>query len=652
MDMYKLKSLKILLLIIILSVSQKAVSQINRSEFVGAYIYNFANQTIWPNENDFEDFKIILISNKQEIIDELQRMKELQKIKEKSIQLTVLSKPENLSNAQLIIICDDKLNYYVDIFDQIDGENILLVSENYTNKRLVMLNLYDTEDDKLLFEMNKSNISNQNLKVDDEILIMGGTIIDAAELYFQSQESLREMEKRMLQYQDQLDTLNQQIEQSDFTIEIHFNTIKAQNELIENHQIQYSELLENINYLNTQIKEQKHMLEKDQSALNLMSDSLNNIYSLLTNQLDKIKKGERTLKTQEKKISQMNTQISYKNEILDEQDITILKQQRVVSLFAIIIILVVVLVMLLIKAFIDKKNKNEILRNQKKEIEENNKKLSDTIGILKNTQQQLVQSEKMASLGVLTAGIAHEINNPVNFVYTGVNSLQKDFEDIKVIIDKINQLKSSDNDLNEKIKAIENLKQEHYFNEALEALPQTIKDIRVGADRTAEIVKGLRSFSRIDNNDQSEINIHESINAALLLLKNKYKNNIEIVTEFTKDLNQIEGNSGKLNQLFLNIINNAIDSIDEKGTIHITTSTRENNAIISIKDTGHGMDKKTMKKIFDPFFTTKEVGKGTGLGLSISYGIIKEHNGKVDIKSELNTGTEFIIQLPIRQNWV
>lgn len=650
--MYKLKSLKILLLIIILSVSQKAVSQINRSEFVGAYIYNFANQTIWPNENDFEDFKIILISNKQEIIDELQRMKELQKIKEKSIQLTVLSKPENLSNAQLIIICDDKLNYYVDIFDQIDGENILLVSENYTNKRLVMLNLYDTEDDKLLFEMNKSNISNQNLKVDDEILIMGGTIIDAAELYFQSQESLREMEKRMLQYQDQLDTLNQQIEQSDFTIEIHFNTIKAQNELIENHQIQYSELLENINYLNTQIKEQKHMLEKDQSALNLMSDSLNNIYSLLTNQLDKIKKGERTLKTQEKKISQMNTQISYKNEILDEQDITILKQQRVVSLFAIIIILVVVLVMLLIKAFIDKKNKNEILRNQKKEIEENNKKLSDTIGILKNTQQQLVQSEKMASLGVLTAGIAHEINNPVNFVYTGVNSLQKDFEDIKVIIDKINQLKSSDNDLNEKIKAIENLKQEHYFNEALEALPQTIKDIRVGADRTAEIVKGLRSFSRIDNNDQSEINIHESINAALLLLKNKYKNNIEIVTEFTKDLNQIEGNSGKLNQLFLNIINNAIDSIDEKGTIHITTSTRENNAIISIKDTGHGMDKKTMKKIFDPFFTTKEVGKGTGLGLSISYGIIKEHNGKVDIKSELNTGTEFIIQLPIRQNWV
>lgn len=260
----------------------------------------------------------------------------------------------------------------------------------------------------------------------------------------------------------------------------------------------------------------------------------------------------------------------------------------------------------------------------------------------------------MASLGTLTAGIAHEINNPINFVYTGINSLKKDFDDVQVIIDKVNTLSPKDNDLPKKIQEIIDLKEEYYFDEAIEAIPETIQDIKIGAERTTEIVEGLRNFSRIDTDKVESADVHKIIDTSTLILKNKYKDTIDLEKDFAEGIPNINCNAGKLSQAFVNIIGNATDAINEhlkdkeRGKIIISTKKGKNNTIeISIKDNGQGMSEEVKDKLFDPFFTTKEVGKGTGLGLSITHGIIEDHYGKIEVITEIGKGTEFIISLPI-----
>jgi signal transduction histidine kinase len=300
-----------------------------------------------------------------------------------------------------------------------------------------------------------------------------------------------------------------------------------------------------------------------------------------------------------------------------------------------------------------KKNKlidtqNKDITNSNKLLKEKNKLLSKTLKELKETQLQLVQSEKMASLGILTAGIAHEINNPINFVFAGIHSLMLDFKDIDPVLKEIGNLSSDSNGLQEKVAKIEKLKKEHYFDESYKAIPEILQDIKVGAERATEIVKGLRAFSSIDQGEMKKADIHESIENSLLLLKHKATENITIIKNYDKSLPKILCYPGKLNQAFLNIISNAFDSIHKKGKITLTTWSENKELFISIKDTGTGMSKETEKKLFDPFYTTKEIGKGTGLGLSITYGIIKDHNGEIKVFSEPDKGSEFIIILPIK----
>lgn len=290
--------------------------------------------------------------------------------------------------------------------------------------------------------------------------------------------------------------------------------------------------------------------------------------------------------------------------------------------------------------------RNEELNESFEEIKTKNEKLSQTMDKLKVAQRQIVQSEKMASLGVLTAGIAHEINNPINFVYTGINSLKKDFDDLQVIIKEVEKLKPGVKDFEEKLIRIKELEQEYYFEEACEAIPQTIKDISIGIERTVEIINGLKQFSRMGNEPYEPSNIHQSIDDALLLLKNKYKNQISIHRNFDTNLPLLNCNQGKLIQVFMNLIGNSIDAIEGKGEITIETKHDTKNIKVLIKDTGSGMDEKTRHKIFDPFFTTKKVGKGTGLGMAIVYGILKEHKAEIDVKSEIGKGTQFHITFP------
>ncbi|WP_204102365.1 MULTISPECIES: ATP-binding protein [Spirulina sp. CCY15215] len=264
---------------------------------------------------------------------------------------------------------------------------------------------------------------------------------------------------------------------------------------------------------------------------------------------------------------------------------------------------------------------------------------------------ELVQQEKMSSLGQLVAGIAHEINNPVNFIYGNLAYVRNYAEDLLKCIDLYQQ---------EYPNPTSKIKEQQYEIdlEFLEAdLPKLIDSMEVGADRIREIVVSLRNFSRLDESDKKRVNIHQGIESTLTILENRLylpatQETIEVRRNYG-ELPLVECYAGQLNQAFLNIISNAIDTLQESEKelkyIKIETSVKNSTYIyIKIADNGMGINEETQHRIFEPFFTTKPVGQGTGLGLSVSYKIIVErHQGKLKCHSTLGEGTEFIIEIPV-----
>ncbi len=296
------------------------------------------------------------------------------------------------------------------------------------------------------------------------------------------------------------------------------------------------------------------------------------------------------------------------------------------------------------KLFLAEKKMKELLKEEQRSKDE----LKNAMENLKSAQSQLVHSEKMASLGQLTAGIAHEINNPINFISSGMNSMKMSIESMKEIIETYGRLEEGD-DPKELIEEIKELKEEHEFDELMDELDDLIKDINYGVQRTIEIVKGLRVFSRLDEEEAKMANINENIDATLTLLKNKTKNRIKVSKYYDEKMGDIECFPGQLNQVFMNILNNAIQAIPEDrkdGEITIYTEEEKEQVVIRLKDNGSGIPDEIKSRIWEPFFTTKAVGVGTGLGMSITFGIIEKHNGKIDLQSEVGKGTEFVISLP------
>ena len=283
----------------------------------------------------------------------------------------------------------------------------------------------------------------------------------------------------------------------------------------------------------------------------------------------------------------------------------------------------------------------KITNNQKQKLEE-------AFTSLKNTQSQLVQSEKMASIGLLTAGVAHEINNPVNFISSGMNGLKSIIEELEHSF-RIFQGLTVQNAA-EKLTEIEKQKDvngiENYFDE----VHTILNNIDNGVSRTIEIIKSLHSFTRTDDKEFQVININENIDSTLVLLHNQYKNRIEIVKNYG-DLPAVQCYPGKLNQVFMNLLMNGIQAIQSEGKITITTRCKNKNMIkLIFSDTGCGIPEESIDMIFEPFFTTKEIGKGTGLGLSIATNIIRQHNGEIKVKSTVNKGSDFTITIPVKQS--
>ena len=288
-------------------------------------------------------------------------------------------------------------------------------------------------------------------------------------------------------------------------------------------------------------------------------------------------------------------------------------------------------------------------------LKASNEELAKTLHELKETETQLVESEKMASLGQLTAGIAHEINNPINFVTSNVNPLRRDVDLLIDLVSQIEEVGLEEGPTGEKLKRIEELKEQVDYDYLKTEIGFLLKGINEGASRTAEIVKGLRVFSRLDEDDLKKADINEGLDSTIVIVNHLLNGSIEIEKNYS-GIPLVECFPGKLNQVFLNLMSNAIHAIDQRwkgepgGKLSLGTWNDESSVFISVKDNGMGMDENTKKKLFEPFFTTKDVGEGTGLGLSIAYNTVRKHNGSIEVNAAVNEGSEFIIRIPIIHN--
>ncbi|QZZ23309.1 sensor histidine kinase [Leptothermofonsia sichuanensis E412] len=313
-----------------------------------------------------------------------------------------------------------------------------------------------------------------------------------------------------------------------------------------------------------------------------------------------------------------------------------------------------------------RKQVEAVLRESEARERSKSQELEKTLQELRQAQTQLVQSEKMSSLGQLVAGVAHEINNPVNFIHGNIHHANQYAQDLLKLLEIYQQHYPSP------APAVQELADEIDLEFLKDDLPKLLSSMKVGADRIREIVQSLRAFSRLDEAEVKDVDIHEGIDSTLMILQNRLKAKpdhpaISVIKAYG-NLPRVECYAGQLNQVFMNILSNAIDALDEQMKTSVsdaidnglkespmikiqTEQIDQDYILIRIADNGPGMSEGIQKRLFDPFFTTKPVGKGTGMGMSISHQIITErHKGTLQCISAPGQGTEFMIQIPIRQS--
>ena len=306
------------------------------------------------------------------------------------------------------------------------------------------------------------------------------------------------------------------------------------------------------------------------------------------------------------------------------------------------------------------KEQNQVLESKVKErteaLESQNESLESALEELKVAQDQLVQNEKLASIGQLTAGIAHELNNPINFVSSSAQSLRRDFEDVSEVMERVLALGPDDPELQGAITALQEKIATLDLGFTMKEIEELLTGIEDGAQRTTAIVKGLRIFSRMDGDEASKANINELLESTSVILRSSFREEASVVLELSPDDTVVMCQPGKLNQVFMNLISNAVQATVMSGKPFAEREVRVRtrrvmqgeaaSVQVAIADNGIGMDEDTQAQIFDPFFTTKEVGEGTGLGLSIVKGILDDHRATLELESKPGEGTTFLITFP------
>ena len=283
----------------------------------------------------------------------------------------------------------------------------------------------------------------------------------------------------------------------------------------------------------------------------------------------------------------------------------------------------------------------------------NTEELNGAYSRLKSSQMALVQSEKMASLGQMVAGVAHEINTPLGYVQNNVAIGQEMFMQVRemiagyeALVDNLLNEQATEDQISEQMQQIAVMRTDLNAQEMLGEMQGLMDDSLYGIGQISELVLNLKNFSRMDAVATEAVNLNDCIESALNIGRNVLKNRVEVIKELA-DLPKITCSPSQLNQVFLNLFTNAAQAMEGTGQLHIRTWFANESVHISIADNGKGIAQENLLRIFDPFFTTKPVGEGTGLGLSISHQIIQQHGGEIQVESRIGVGTDFHIRLPL-----
>ena len=286
-----------------------------------------------------------------------------------------------------------------------------------------------------------------------------------------------------------------------------------------------------------------------------------------------------------------------------------------------------------------KEHAEDLLESKSRALFHLNEQLNQTLTDLQQKEQQLIQQEKLASIGQLAAGVAHELNTPAGFSISNLETLKEYLGSFMAYYLRAEQLISD-------TKTLQDLKKEFDIDYLINDIPSIVDESLIGLNQIAHTVKGLRTYAHQHDEFKEQLSLDEIINTAIHLVSNSVKLQVAIKTDLHCDDSLVSANSNQLCQVLINLIVNANQAIKEQGEINVKSWSTHSKCLLSITDNGVGIEQAHLNKIFDPFFTTKPVGKGTGLGLSISHNIIKQHNGTLSAQSVINEGTTFTIELP------
>jgi signal transduction histidine kinase len=595
-----------LLIVLFCAVSAMTFAQIDRARIIAAYINNFARYTTWPDESQMDSFRIAVFTDNIDIKKEFEEFSKNRRIKDKPIGLSVHSTYPLPVKVQIILLTIEKSDYLSEVYDDIEGKPVLLVSEGYKDKRNVIINLYESQE-QLFFEVNKANAINQHLIIDPEILLAGGTEIDVAGLYRSSQLSLRSMQKSLDKMEDSLEHLNT-------NIQVSIRQINRQQAEISGQKVLLDESDEKLNVL------QKITLSQE-AILAHQKDSINNKNRVLFNQQQDIKKRsqegewlEQILRTRQKQIEDLNIQIKNKNIVLGNQSETIFRQKQMLLLFIVIALLTVFLGVTIFISYRNNKQKSNILADQKREIEE---KLEE----LKQLNIKLQNADQYKS--IFLASMSHELRTPLNSIigYTGI------------------LLMGMTGTLNDE--------QDKQLNK-----------VKNNAKHLLSLINDILDISKIEA-DKIELHCEEfslksMVNEVFEIIHPKViEKQLEMTTAIPDDI-IVSTDLRRIKQVLLNLVSNAVNYSDS-GIIHIQAERpSENKLRLSVKDTGIGIAENEIFRLFQPFqqidSSLTKKNKGTGLGLYLCRKLMGLLQGDIYVKSTLGKGSEFYIEMPVKIN--
>jgi len=605
-------------------------------------IQKIASYVEW-NTDTSEYFYLGVLSENTELIIRFNLLAEITHINKRRIKVLAFPSVSQLAVVHLLFVDEYFNSFFPQILTKYHNYNTLIVSDNYTNPGEIMVNLLvDIKKSTLSFEYNRANILFKGLNLKDEIVLLKGSEIEIRSLYLQVKQ-LWDAQKLKA---DSLQLIN--ISQNQF-IRIQKDSVSALKlnmaenyAIIKNQNITLSKQDSLSHKLNNDIQLQQREIyvrarQIDSLHMGLIQQkellSAQNMFNLKQKQISDSLAEDIDLKTSE---------LNEKQKLLDKKDTVIKNQNYALLILISLVVFILVLILILTRAFIVNKRSKQQIQEQKAILEE-------ALETLKKTQEQLINSEKLASLGVLVSGIAHEINNPVNFINTGVEGIERVLNKLIALNNFVNTIQPGNADeINRLITFRDSLKLE----KTIKMVPVIIDNIKVGIKRTIDITNGLRHYARMDKEDKSMHLVDELLQTALLFSKQKLGAHIQVIKQIASN-REVPVYPGKITQVFINLIGNAVDAINETNMhnidhkIQIDVYEITDYIIIQISDSGIGIADKDFDKLFDPFFTTKAVGKGTGLGLAISYGIINEHKGHIYAKKGESTGATFIIELPV-----